>query len=300
MESTFIKNGTKIMPFPKGLEYSLIPGKIYNLVWNDWTREGWFEEDGTITMPEKIYQTESDKLFIKRILTYFDKMDKLNLGVLLTGLKGSGKSLTAKLLSKKSNLPIIVVSPTYPANELTEMFTNFNTPCCILFDECDKNKRWNSNDMLGFLDGLQDTAKKLVIYTCNETCDLSQYLIDRCSRIKYCKNYEGINKETITQIANDLISNKDIIPEVVNFIDDQFLVKSYDNIISYIEEYEMFHEEATYITIAEDLNITLKDSSILNKLLEPEFEEEPDPITKTDTPWSFDKCNEDCCSVCAG
>ena len=251
-------------------------------------------------MPEKIYQTESDKFFIKRILTYFDKMDKLNLGVLLTGLKGSGKSLTAKLLSKKSNLPIIVVSPTYPANELTEMFTNFNTPCCILFDECDKNKRWNSNDMLGFLDGLQDTAKKLVIYTCNETCDLSQYLIDRCSRIKYCKNYEGINKETITQIANDLISNKDIIPEVVNFINDQFLVKSYDNIISYIEEYEMFHEEATYITIAEDLNITLKDSSILNKLLEPEFEEEPDPITKTDTPRSFDKCNEDCCSVCAG
>ena len=163
MESTFIKNGTKIMPFPKGLEYSLIPGKIYNLVWNDWAREGWFEEDGTITMPEKIYQTESDKFFIKRILTYFDKMDKLNLGVLLTGLKGSGKSLTAKLLSKKSNLPIIVVSPTYPANELTEMFTNFNTPCCILFDECDKNKRWNSNDMLGFLDGLQDTAKKLVI-----------------------------------------------------------------------------------------------------------------------------------------
>ena len=65
MESTFIKNGTKIMPFPKGLEYSLIPGKIYNLVWNDWAREGWFEEDGTITMPEKIFQTESDKFFIK-------------------------------------------------------------------------------------------------------------------------------------------------------------------------------------------------------------------------------------------
>ena len=113
--SEFIKNGSEIVTKPDGFDYDLIPGKIYNLNYNRYKDYSYIEEDGKLELPSKIYN--EDTFFIKRILDSFNT-DVSNIGVLLSGLKGSGKSLTAKLIAKRSNLPILIVSSSFPSSEL--------------------------------------------------------------------------------------------------------------------------------------------------------------------------------------
>lgn len=61
-----------------------------------------------------------------------------------------------------------------------------------MFDEVEKNDYyWNTKDLLGFLDGVEATAKKLVLMTCNDTDGINDNFFDRCSRIRYFREYEA-------------------------------------------------------------------------------------------------------------
>ena len=249
--SEFIKNGDRIVTKPDGFDYNLIPGKVYNLNYDRYKEYSYIEEDGNLELPNKIYS--EDTFFIKRILDSFNT-DISNIGVLLSGLKGSGKSLTAKLAARKSNLPILVVSSSFPSSKLKDIFTAFKTPVCVIFDEIDKNERyWDTEQMLNFLDGIQSTAKKLVIMTCNETCDLSEYILDRCSRIKYFKKYDGLDSSIIKELVSDILGKED--NELAEYIHTFFNVRSFDNIITYLNEILMYPEYNKY-DLLEDMNIT--------------------------------------------
>ena len=250
--SEFIKNNNEITIKPTGMDYDLIPGKVYNLNYKrGWQDYPYIEEDGELGLPSKIYA--EDSFFIQRVLDTFGT-DINNVGVLLSGLKGSGKSLTAKLIAKKSNLPILVVSPSFPSSALKDIFTAFKTPVCVIFDEIDKNDQyWNTEQMLNFLDGIQSTAKKLVIMTCNETCDLSEYILDRCSRIKYFKEYDGLELSIIKELVKDILGKDD--NELSEYISTFFNVKSFDNIITYLKEILLYPDHNKY-DLLDDMNIT--------------------------------------------
>lgn len=71
--SEFIKLGSKIVTKPTGLDYDLINGKVYNLKYNRYEGMSYFEEDGSLNLPPKVYLTEDDKTFIHRVNTYFKK-----------------------------------------------------------------------------------------------------------------------------------------------------------------------------------------------------------------------------------
>ena len=252
--SQFIKDGTQIVPKPQGMDYDLIPGKVYNLNYkHGWTEYPYIEEDGVLDLPSKIY--DEDTFFIERILNTFNT-DTNNVGALLTGLKGSGKSLTAKVIAKKSGLPILVVSPSFPSSSLKDFFTTFETPVCVIFDEVDKNRKyWDTEEMLNFLDGIQSTTKKLVVMTCNETCNLSDFVLDRCSRIKYFKEYNGLTLNIIKEVVTNMLGKED--DELSDYINTFLKVKSFDNIIIYLKEIIAYPDHDKY-KLLDDMNITIK------------------------------------------
>lgn len=234
--ANFIKRGNDIIPISKGLEYDLEPGKVYDLlirtVWGQ--RVVNFTLNGEMNLPNKVYQTKADKMFIQRVLKNFNSADKNTTGVLLTGDKGTGKSVTAKVLAEEANLPIIVINPELEEKYLEGFFKEFDNPVCILFDEVDKN--FDTKKMLTFLDGMHKTAKKLVIMTANDEERLSNYIKNRCSRIRYYRHYNMKDdaREYAELICEDkAIENKE---EVVNFIVDNFNYPSIDNISSFIDE----------------------------------------------------------------
>lgn len=239
----FVKSGNIIVNKPEGCDYELENGKVYTLKFKPYDEVIYLETDNDWSIPKKVYNTEDDNKFINRVCNYFSNTNKQNTGVLLSGLKGSGKTLTSKLICKQINLPIIVVDPTFPAHKLTDFFSKFNQSTVVLMDEIEKNPRaWSTDVLLSFLDGIRSTSKKLVIMTCNEDKNISQYMIDRCSRIRYYRQFDGISYNTIVDICRDYFTDK-ATKVIADFIDTQFKVKSYDNIISFIEEiYDYFKE----------------------------------------------------------
>ena len=232
----FIKQGNDIAILPRGLEYDLEPGKVYDLK----IREVWgrtitdFKLNGEMNMPPKLYQTKKDKMFIERVLQNYFRAGKNTTGVLLTGDKGTGKSVTAKVIAEKAGLPIIIIGPETEEKYLEEFFREFDTPVCILFDEVDKS--FNTERLLTFLDGMHKTTKKLVIMTANDEDRLSEYIKNRCSRLRYYRHYNMLDdaKEYAELICDAKgIENKE---EVVDFIMKYIKYPSIDNISSFIDE----------------------------------------------------------------
>ena len=58
----------------------------------------------------KVYGLEHD--FIDHVMKTFENTTS-NLGILLNGTKGTGKTVTAKILANKMNLPVIIVPDNY-------------------------------------------------------------------------------------------------------------------------------------------------------------------------------------------
>ena len=249
-KNEFIKIGEQIIAKPKGADYDLIPGKVYDLSWNRWEDSPIFKENGELNLPKKVYSTKTDDIFKKRIITYFNKTNTNTTGVMLAGTKGTGKTVMAKILAKESGLPIIVVNPDYPEGKLIKFFKSFTTPVCVLFDEVEKN--FKTEYMLDFLDGVEKTAQKLVIMTCNDLSKVSQYMQDRCSRIRYLRRYSpDENAAFLPMLADDFgIKNKE---EVVKFCKENIKLLSMDNIVSFMSEVKMLEDED--ISLQEIINI---------------------------------------------
>lgn len=234
--TNFIKQGNNIYQLPKGSNYDLEPGKVYDLlireIWGEMSAK--LELNGEMNLPQTVYQTKKDKLFVKRVLNNFNNNNNNTTGVLLTGEKGTGKTVTAKLLAQEANLPIIIVNPSSVEKYLEKYFKEFDTPVCILFDEVDKN--FDTHKMLTFLDGMHKTTKKLVIMTANDEDDLSKYIKNRCSRIKYYRHYSM--QEDAREYAELICETKGIEDKenLVNFIVNNIKYPSIDNICAFINE----------------------------------------------------------------
>lgn len=281
--SEFIKVGEKIVNKPTGLDYDLINGKVYNLKWDRYNGMSYFEEDGLLSLPAKVYTTKSDDVFIKRVNTYFQKTSKLSTGVMLSGIKGTGKTVMAKVIAKNSNLPIIVVDEDYPTGRINDFFRKFETPVTIIFDEVDKH--WDTEDLLGWLDGVQTNAKKLVLFTCNNEDRVNDYLKDRCSRVRYIRHFEANdNARFLREILRDKGITEDKIEDTYTFIVNNFGLLSIDNILSFIDEKLLFPELSNE-EIFNDMNISSKKGkkNIVGETSDHEDEEDED-----DDDWLYD------------
>lgn len=84
----------------------------------------------------KIYGVHLDK--VQKVLNSFDKVSR-NLGVILSGDKGIGKSLFVKLLAMEAvnkNIPLIVVDTYIPG--IASYIESIEQDVMVLFDEFDK------------------------------------------------------------------------------------------------------------------------------------------------------------------
>ena len=123
---------------------------------------------------EKIYGVHISK--VDKVLNSFQKFNR-SLGVILSGDKGIGKSLFAKLLSVKAmevGIPLIVVDTYYPG--IASYLEAITQETMVLFDEFDKTfGEVRSQDgeaspqtgLLTLFDGISG-GKKLYVITCNE------------------------------------------------------------------------------------------------------------------------------------
>ena len=246
----FVKYNNQIMPKPAGTDYDLIKGKVYMLKGDAYGDIIYLEEDKDFEFPSNYF--EEDPEFIEKSINTFNKTEKLTTGILLSGLKGSGKTLMAKKIAVKSNLPIIVIDKEVRANDIEQFFSRITEPTCVIFDEIDKY--WNTRYLLGFLDGVKPTGKKLVICTCNDEDKIDEYLNDRCSRMRYKKTFSSLSVNVIESVIDAVIKDPAKAKDAASYISNTLKVVSYDNVIVFAEELKNYPDES-FEDIVRDLNI---------------------------------------------
>lgn len=255
----FVKIGSKIAfkPITEGLDYDLEPGKIYTVSIDNYTEEISFSIAPELTLPEKVYETEEDRKFINKVITHYSKIQNGTVGVMLSGLKGSGKTIMMKRIAIESGLPVVLIDKGFAPRQLVNLFNKLaKIEVCVLMDEIDKlGERYDDDYLLKVLDGVNSSGKKLMIFTCNDSDDISEYLMDRCSRIRYWKEYEETSASMIQTMLEDKLEDKTKSKALTDFILENFACISFDNVASFADEVNQYPND-TYEELFNDMNLS--------------------------------------------
>ena len=210
---------------------------------------------------EKIYGACAEK--VDKALSSYKLMAR-NLGVLLSGQKGIGKSLFVRLLAEKAiqeNYPVITVDNAIPG--IAGFIALIDQECVVVFDEFEKtftiNEEENHQDeLLSLFDGM-DGGHKLFVVTCNDLNKISEYMINRPGRFHY---HFALTTPTPAEVE-DYMRDK-LLPQYHEYIHD---IVNFTNVVN--APYDWLRAIAfelnqgySFKEVMSDLNIT-KDSETL-------------------------------------
>lgn len=219
----------------RGAHYQLTPGNfdvqptlddgIYKILRNPMSGELSLLRIGdSFEFNFKVYGL--DAAFINHVTSTYNKQEiKKNLGILLNGPKGTGKTVSAKVIANKLGLPIILCDTPY--ENLTSFLAGINHDCIFFFDEFEKNFGLKDEDnyagetLLSLMDGVYsgNDYSHIFLFTTNEL-DINKNLISRPSRIRYIKTFNGIlPAKIIEEIVDDSLKYPEFKEEVIDFID---------------------------------------------------------------------------------
>lgn len=198
----------------------------------------------------------------ERYLKTFDITGR-SMGVLLSGTKGSGKTLTAKLICQRANLPVIVVSQYYEGTEFHKFLQNINQQVIIFVDEFEKSyNKEQQEEWLPILDGAF-TGNKLFIFTSN-TADINEFLLNRPSRIRYHEVFEGLQDHVVQQVVQDMLENKEHAAALIE-ASKRLGQMSFDSLITVIEEMNI--HKAQVSEVLRYLNLKMEDAQYKGVLI---------------------------------
>ena len=208
----------------------------------------WLEDVESFKFPSKIYDVDSN---LRNYIAKSYAANNRNLGVLLTGNKGQGKSHCAKLICKELNQPTILINKQIPADiNFVKFLNEIKQDHTLFVDEFEKlfNEEKDGNEVngyhtqetfLSFMDGvLTNEHKVLFLLTTNES--VNQFFINRPSRIKFLQEYNELPEELFNLITDDRLKNlafKEDLEENISLVN-----LNIDLLISIIDDINLFNK----------------------------------------------------------
>ena len=156
---------------------------------------------------DKIEKTWHSDVFVK---------GNRNLGVIFNGLKGTGKTIGAKILSNRMGIPVILVNAPY--NGLLNFIQSLCFECIVLIDEAEKTFEGKGEVLLKMIDGVYNERRKLYLLTTNNLY-LDKNLLGRPGRIRYIKQFSNLAPNAINEYIKDNLIDKSKADAVLKAID---------------------------------------------------------------------------------
>lgn len=238
----FLKNGNTFRVFAQesiDLTNTLAPGNY--VVKMDCNDNLYIEQVDDFKVSGKLYGDVGKNA--ARILNTFDQRPNAT-GVMLSGEKGSGKTLLSKMISlegAKLGYPTIIINSPWKGDQFNTLIQSIEQPAIILFDEFEKvYDKDDQEEILTLLDGVFP-SKKLFILTCNDKWRVDIHMRNRPGRIYYMLDFAGLDHDFIREYCADNLKNKEHTEGVckISSLFDEF---NFDMLKALIEEMNRYDE----------------------------------------------------------
>jgi hypothetical protein len=241
--SYFLKSGNTYRVIKKeALDISdTLPVGNYIIQKNEMSGELYLEKIDAFQPIGKVYG-DSLKNTDRIVNTFMERPSTT--GVMLTGEKGSGKTLLTKNVCIKlatMDIPTIVINAPWCGDKFNNFIQSIEQPCAILFDEFEKTyDKEDQESILTLLDGVFPT-KKLFLLTCNDKWRVDSHMRNRPGRIYYMLDFKGLDADFIREYCRDKVNNKTHIESIVN-VGSLFAEFNFDMLKALVEEMNRYNE----------------------------------------------------------
>lgn len=215
----FFREGTKTFLRQVSNEETPLKPAVYTLQWTP--QLGFYLEETHegFKFGHKIYGASNK--FVERVVKTYNNTNN-NLGILLSGVKGTGKSVDGKLIVNaflKQQIPCIIIPQAY--DNIQDYISKIPQEVSLFFDEFEKMYPAdynNSADVLTVMEGVRDNGiRRIFILTTNKTF-INDNLLERPGRLRYHQKYEDLSLEVIEEIIDDLLEHKDLRKVTIDYI----------------------------------------------------------------------------------
>jgi archaellum biogenesis ATPase FlaH len=202
-----------------------LPAKVFSVRFNPLAAQYYLEyRFDSFPMPSQMYNcNDIDNITMSNLFNSRYATESGNLGVLLSGLKGTGKSLLLKTTANQAlsnGLPVLLVEQSFDSSSLVKFLSSITEDCVVLFDEFEKyfyddsEAGSNQAELLSFFDGTS-ISHKLIVITVNDKDQLSEFFINRPSRIRYVVDYVSLSQEFVAEYVSQKLVDKSAISAVL-------------------------------------------------------------------------------------
>jgi len=194
------------------VEMEKLENAVYSVHQDDLGRLFLKKKQDTFTFDYKLYGLETN--LVDRIIKTHEHTNG-NVGVLLNGLRGTGKTITSKIICNRLNQPVIVIGAHYGGVHL--FINSIPQDVTVFIDEYEKIFG-DSSDMLTIMDGALNSQYRRVFLLTTNNLYVDENLLQRPSRIRYLKKFEDLSPEIVEEIIDDVLIHKELKSECLQFI----------------------------------------------------------------------------------
>lgn len=244
-----------------GSEYRRMEGDIVNIpaippgiyeVQLDLSGWSLIKTADSFVFPYKVYNLEGE--FLEHVKKTYNSLNG-NIGILFNGTKGTGKSVSAKILANELKLPVIIVKSMGGHNPgQISYLSSFNFDCIFFFDEFEKQFNDGDCSILQFMDGIYTSEyRRIFLLTTNEL-SINENLLSRPSRIRYVREFGNLDKKIVEEYLDDNLVNQDCRQELLDYVD-TLTISTIDILKSIVEEVNV-HGINEFLKIRKSFNVS--------------------------------------------